>query len=388
MFGGIICAYAGYEREHFVVFEIVFGENTGCQFLSVKNRRHHPCEIEQLLAVFVIIDAQSGGQAMVVIHLSTSLKIELAEGVQVGVELVRFPCLDAVQIVEIMVADGGYDRHGRTAFFIEDIAVFEKSLYAPGVEVDVIRIDNRVRQLSAPSSVVQTAYEGLESIVIVLVEPAVGEVSILHFGHVHKGVVVTVHAYKTSPVVRQDAGIEVVFELPTAHDIGFRHGLGIDHKVDTQRVLGLRFEHFNIDLSGDRFVAVDDGRGTFADLNTAHPRTGDILESEVLRKASNGWRVLLDELHIGTAEPEQTNLLRTGSCIGIGDIDGGVGLEGFAEVAAGGTAQLFRVDFLGIKGFRAALDLAFLALHDGDFLNLEITRFLCRHACTETNPHK
>ena len=83
-------------------------------------------------------------------------------------------------------------------------------------------------------------------------------------------------------------------DLPSAHDIGFRHQLGVEHQVHRQRVLRLRFKQFHIDLTGSGFVPVDDRRSAFAYLNTAHPRTGNILQPEVLRQSAYGRRVLLD----------------------------------------------------------------------------------------------
>ena len=173
----------------------------------------------------------------------------------------------------------------------------------------------------------------------------------------------------------------VLFErdLPTAHEVRFCHQFGVEHEVERERVLQLGFEQFDVDLPGGGFVAVHDGRGAFAHLDGLHPRSGDIFESEVLRESAYGRGVLLDELNVGAAETEQSNLLGSGSGIGVGHIDRGIGLKRFGEVTACGTTELFGVEFLRVEGFGTTLDLAFLTLHNGHFLDPEVTRFLCRN---------
>ena len=165
-------------------------------------------------------------------------------------------------------------------------------------------------------------------------------------------------------------------DLPTAHDVGFPHRLGVAHQIERQGVLELRFEQFDIDLTGGRFVAVDDGRGAFADLNGLHPRTGYILQPKVLRQTTDGRRVLLNELHVRTAQTEQTYLLGTGRGIGVRHIDRSVRLKGFAKIAARSTTQLFAVDLLRVKCLRAALDFPHFALHHNNLINAELIALL------------
>ncbi len=98
-----------------------------------------------------------------------------------------------------------------------------------------------------------------------LIEPAVREVGILHLGHVHERIMITVHRHVTAAVVRQDTGMQrlmvamlmliffaymmmvymfLLFEryLPTSHDIRLRHEFGIEHQIDGERFLQLRAE--------------------------------------------------------------------------------------------------------------------------------------------------
>ena len=145
-------------------------------------------------------------------------------------------------------------------------------------------------------------------------------------------------------------------DLPSSHDIRFRHGLTIDHEVNRERVLRLGFEQLHIDLTRGSLVAVDDRRGTFADLDRTHPRSGYILKSEILRQTSYGRGVLLNELHVRTAQTEQTDLFSSRSGIGISDIHRGVGLKGFAEVTTSCTAEFLCADRLRIECRRAALE--------------------------------
>ena len=130
---------------------------------------------------------------------------------------------------------------------------------------------------------------------------------------------ITIHRHESLLVMRQDTGVErfmmavlimlvvvVMFlffqrDLPSAHDIRFRMQFRIQHQIDGQRVLGLRFEQFDIDLAGSSFITVDDGGSTFADLDRTHPWSGYILHSERLCQSTYGRCVLLYQLHIRTA---------------------------------------------------------------------------------------
>ena len=60
----------------------------------------------------------------------------------------------------------------------------------------MVRVSNRVcmmPDLTGTMTVVQAADEGLEGIITMLVEPAIGEVGILYQRHVRKAVFVLVH---------------------------------------------------------------------------------------------------------------------------------------------------------------------------------------------------
>ena len=335
---------------------------------------------------------------MVIIDIAATLKITLIDGIGIDVQLVGVPIPKAIGVIEVMITDGSDKCDRRTALRIEHVAVLEEPFYAPGVEVYQVRVGKGkmlMRILSAAPTVIESAHKSLEGIVVVVVEPSVRHIHVLHFRHVGEGIVVAVHRHITAAVMGQDTRVErlmvaglairvlVFFEgyLPAAHDIRFAHHFAVEHQVDRQRVLYLWLEQFDVDLTGGRFVAVDDGGGTFADLDTAHPRTWDILQPKTLRQSAYCRRVLLDELHVCAAQAQQPDLLGAGRRIGIGYIDRGAGLERFTEVTARRAAELFGVDLLRVEGLRTALHLAFLALHDGDFLYLEITRLLRVHAC-------
>ena len=122
----------------------------------------------------------------------------------------------------------------------------------------MIRIGDSVRQLSCSSAVVQSAGKCDEGIVAVLVEPAVGEVGVNGLRHIDEGVVVVVHYHEVLSIVGQETRVEVVFELPSAFDICFCHQVAVEHQIEGQRVLSLRFEQFHVYLSGCGLVAVDD----------------------------------------------------------------------------------------------------------------------------------
>jgi hypothetical protein len=81
---------------------------------------------------------------MVIVNQPCAFPVTLIDGIEIGVELVRFPRARTICIIQIMIADGGDEGDRRTGLFIEDIAVLEESLYAPSVEVYMVRIDDRV----------------------------------------------------------------------------------------------------------------------------------------------------------------------------------------------------------------------------------------------------
>ena len=87
----------------------------------------------------------------------------------------------------------------------------------------------------------------------------------LCFRHIYKGVFILIHRHKTLTIVRQESRIEcavlngIVDKLPAAHDIRLRMQFGIEHQIDTQRVLCIRFEQLHIDLSRSSLVSIDNG---------------------------------------------------------------------------------------------------------------------------------
>ena len=56
--------------------------------------------------------------------------------------------------------------------------------------------------------------------------------------------------------------------------------------------------------------------------------------------AAQVGHVLGEHLHVGPAQAQQLYLSGTGGCICVADVHGGIGREGLAEVAAGGTDKL------------------------------------------------
>ena len=125
-------------------------------------------------------------------------------------------------------------------------------------------------------------------------------------------------------------------------------------------------------MSGSSFVAIDDGRCAFADLDGLHPRSGNILESEVLCESSYGGCVLLNELHVGAVKSEQSYLFGSGSGISVRHINRGTGFEGFGQIAARGTTELLGIDFLRIEGVGATFNRTLTALNDLYFLNTKV----------------
>ncbi len=164
----------------------------------------------------------------------------------------------------------------------------------------------------------------------------------------------------------------MVVDVPAACGIEFGVQGGVEHQVDGNGVGGLRLEVLHIDLPRDGLVAVDDGRGAFADLYGFHPWSGDILQAEGLRQSADVGCVLCEQLHIGAAESEQTYLF--GSCGGIGvrHIHRGTGLETFREVAARGFGEFLPREGLHVQGRDARPQNCHLPLGDADFVQDEV----------------
>ena len=104
---------------------------------------------------------------------------------------------------------------------------------------------------------------------------------------------ITIHSHKTTAIVRQNASIEMLFKLPSSHDIRFGHGFAIHHQVEAERILDVGFKQLHIDLTGRGLIAVNHRGSTFANLNTTHPRTRYILQSEILRQSTHTGCILL-----------------------------------------------------------------------------------------------
>ena len=79
------------------------------------------------------------------------------------------------------------------------------------VEVDVVGVSDGIRHvgyLSGSAAVIESTHESLERIVIMLVEPTVGEVRILRLRHIDEAVSVLIHPHVTARIVGENARIE------------------------------------------------------------------------------------------------------------------------------------------------------------------------------------
>ena len=165
--------------------------------------------------------------------------------------------------------------------------------------------------------VIERAHEHLPRIVAALDIPAVEQVQVAVARQVGEAIVVMVHLQLHVFGIQQDTRRNFVVDIPTARGVYLRHQFGVQVEVYGNRVLLLGLEELHVYLPCYRFVAVDNRGGAFADLYGFHPRTRDILHAERLRQSSHIGGVLRQQLHIGAAQPEQSNLLRACGSIGI-----------------------------------------------------------------------
>ena len=117
--------------------------------------------------------------------------------------------------------------------------------------------------------------------------------------------------------------------------------LSANHRVERNRILLLWLEVLHIDLSCDSLIAIENGGGAFAHLNGLHPWTRDIFHTKRLCQSADIGCVLCEELHIGAAQAEQTNLFCTCSGIGVCHIHRGTRFKTLREVAAGSHTECF-----------------------------------------------
>ena len=160
--------------------------------------------------------------------------------------------------------------------------------------------------------------------------------------------------------------------IPAAGQVRLGMKIGVEHQINRYRLLRLRLEILDVDLSGDRFVAVDDRRGAFADLHGVHPRTRNILHTEGLRQSAHGRRVLRQQLHIRAAQAEHLDLLGTCGGVGIRHIHRGGCLKALAQVTTGGTAELSLAERLGVERREARLDHRLPACLNRHFVQLPV----------------
>ena len=86
------------------------------------------------------------------------------------------------------------------------------------------------------------------------------------------------HVLRMEKYARRD----FVVDIPTARSVQLRMCLSANHRIECDGVLCLRFEILHIDLSRNGFVTIEHGGCAFANLNSLHPWTGDILHTKGL----------------------------------------------------------------------------------------------------------
>ena len=162
-----------------------------------------------------------------------------------------------------------------------------------------------------------------------------------------------------APLVRQldrRVGVRLIASGGTAEEVG-RHPVGVG---------SLRLLELDVDLPGQRLVAVLDGRGALAHLDALHPRSGDVAQGIGRGGSAEVGDVLGEQLDVGAREAQQTDLLGSRGGVGVVDVDRRVGDEALAEVAAGGAEQLFARHHVGVHHTATQLAEGYLAGSDVD----------------------
>ena len=147
----------------------------------------------------------------------------------------------------------------------------------------------------------------------------------------------------------QQTGLHLVVYMPGDIGIPFIATSIATEEVDGKNIGRRRFLKFDVDLSGQCFVAVLDRRRSFRHLDTFHPGAGHVVQT-IQRGGSPEVRVILRQhLNIGSGKSQQIDLAGTGRSIRLGDIDRRVCLEALRQIAACRPANLVIGDLLCLQ---------------------------------------
>ena len=184
------------------------------------------------------------------------------------------------------------------------------------------------------------------------IKPLVGHVDLVGFRQVAEAVVVVVHlpgvgVHRT--VEQNDARQFLVLR----HGKGRRNiGLGtqfiVEVEVHEQPLVVRRLAVFEVDLPRDGLVARRDRSHALRHLDRVEPHAGRVTQSVGSAQAAHDRAVLVENLRIGSGQPQHLDLPGAGNGVAVTDGHRGRILERLGQVAAGHLAETRKGDHLAL----------------------------------------
>jgi len=115
--------------------------------------------------------------------------------------------------------------------------------------------------------------------------------------------------------------------------VGLLPAIARGEKIEKERTVRKWLLQLGVDLPGNAFKPIDDASGALGDLNAFDPGAWRKSHAVDLRRSPHRGDVFLGNQYIRTGQAQHFDLLGAGECIGKIDVDGGVGLKTFGEIA-------------------------------------------------------
>ena len=184
------------------------------------------------------------------------------------------------------------------------------------------------------------------------IKPLVGHVDLVGFRQVAEAVVVVVHlpGVGVHRTVKQNDARQF---LVLRHGKGRRNiGLGaqfvVEVEVHEQPLVVRRLAVFEVDLPRDGLMARRDRSHALRHLDRVEPHAGRVTQSVGSAQAAHDRAVLVENLRIGSGQPQHLDLPGAGNGVAVTDGHRSRILERLGQVAAGHLAETRKGDHLAL----------------------------------------
>ena len=303
-----------------------------------------------ILMEVVVVEAQTGRE--IVLMAEVGLKN------QRGVGILLVDVIDFQSVARLLLVHGDVAHQGDTALLLvlEDVGVLHRSLVAIGLNIYFIqRLTMGIGvafHLSRVAVLLECSDAAMEDILTRTSPPAILDVVLSHLRIVLESIAIAIMMIPIVLKVGQQLGGAVLIAIDM--EIGHRIGLKLTHaaaiEIELHLLLVLRLQILDVDLSRHGLVAVLDGGVALRHLDAVHPRPRDVAQGKGSSRTAEVGQQLGQHLHIGAAEAQELDLLRSRGSVRIVDIHGRVVDETLAEVAASGLEELALEHRLAVDG--------------------------------------